>query len=50
MKQHVSQGLPFMKGLFRSQDQKQATKDPATVVPPAQRPFPWEKGSSKALL
>ncbi len=50
MKQHVSQGLPFMKGLFKSQDQKQAAKTPATDPPPAQRPFPWEKGSSKGPL
>ena len=48
MKQHVSQGLPFMKGLFKSQDQKQASRKPAVVPPPAQRPFPWEMASSKA--
>ena len=42
MKQHVSQGLPFMKGLFKHQDNQKAAQDPSTVPPPAQRPFPWE--------
>lgn len=48
MKQHVTQGLPFMKGLFNNQEQKQAARDPSSVPPPAQRPFPWEKSSDKA--
>ena len=42
MKQHVSQGLPFMKGLFKNQDKQKAAHDPSSVPPPAQRPFPRE--------
>lgn len=43
LKQRVSQGLPFMRGIFDKHQQHMAAAVPATDVPPAQRPFPWEK-------
>ena len=42
LKQRVSQGLPFMRGLFDKHQQHVAATAPAADVPPAQRPFPWE--------
>ncbi|EIE22084.1 hypothetical protein COCSUDRAFT_43058 [Coccomyxa subellipsoidea C-169] len=46
VKQRVTNGLPFMRGIFQQQEQKNkgGRTDAEPPVPPAQRPFPWEKG------
>ena len=45
LKHHMSQGLPFMKGMFEKRDKQQKAAAPSADIPPAARPFPWEKGA-----
>jgi hypothetical protein len=48
MKRKVSEGLPFMRGFFEGGQGQGSGKggrgSDGERVPPAQQPYPWEKG------
>lgn len=47
MRQKITEGLPFMKGLFGGGKQKGSDAFNQEPIPAADRPFPWEKAESK---